>query len=151
MLARKEKKMNNHGIESGETCNRNGCKGIIDETEKRGCSCHINPPCSACTEPRAFCPSCGWDDADEREEYESNRKHSSEYAPDFFKVRTIADLDKSKIDYLYRPHTHFTMIKEGVFPIGTSKEELLNEIRGTFGGRFEYLTENRFKYVAYTD
>lgn len=54
--------MTQKGLYKGEVCNRDGCKGIIDEKIVEGCcSCHIKPPCSYCTTPKEFCPECGWD------------------------------------------------------------------------------------------
>lgn len=53
--------MKEHGYCEGDVCNRDGCPGIIEEGEREGCcSCHINPPCSVCTEPRNRCPVCEW-------------------------------------------------------------------------------------------
>jgi hypothetical protein len=49
------------------------------------------------------------------------------------------------------------MIKEGVYPASVTTDELRKAIDGTFGGRFEYLTEPKdgkpgaFKFIAYTD
>lgn len=54
-----------HGVEAGEVCFRDGCDGEIMEYEKDGCSCHINPPCSACVANRAYCPKCDWYGSDE--------------------------------------------------------------------------------------
>lgn len=48
------------GYTKGEVCNRSGCKGIIDENEHEGCSCHIHPPCSNCVDDRAYCTGCDW-------------------------------------------------------------------------------------------
>jgi len=57
--------LNSIGFVSGEICNRNECKGIIEEGLKEGnCSCHINPPCNYCITDTHFCPICGWE-ADE--------------------------------------------------------------------------------------
>lgn len=54
--------MEEEGIYKGDKCNRNGCNGIIEEHEKeRGCSCHINPPCSSCCHNYEYCPECGWE------------------------------------------------------------------------------------------
>lgn len=53
--------MNTYGETKGDTCNRNGCKGIIEEHEVENCSCHISPPCSSCTTPKEYCPTCGWE------------------------------------------------------------------------------------------
>lgn len=59
----------NIGYVKGEICNRDGCDGIIDEhILDGGCSCHINPPCGYCTEPKSFCVKCGWDDKEEQAE-----------------------------------------------------------------------------------
>ncbi|MCO3773816.1 hypothetical protein FA127_29200 [Pseudomonas aeruginosa] len=51
------------------------------------------------------------------------------------------------------PHSGASMIKKGVFPIGTSRAEVEKAVIGTFGGRFEYFNEEKgqFKYIAYTD
>ena len=51
-----------NGYVEGEVCGRNGCQGIIDMHPSENCSCHINPPCSSCTDPRNFCPLCGWEE-----------------------------------------------------------------------------------------
>ena len=51
------------GLVEGDVCNRNGCKGIIEEDPdlvEGCCSCHINPPCSYCVTDKAFCPVCDW-------------------------------------------------------------------------------------------
>lgn len=48
------------GINDGEFCNRNGCEGIIARTNDGSCSCHINPPCSYCTDNNVYCPECDW-------------------------------------------------------------------------------------------
>ena len=49
------------GYLDGDICNRNGCQGVIQEHPVENCSCHINPPCSACTSPREYCDICGWE------------------------------------------------------------------------------------------
>lgn len=50
-----------YGEEKGETCNRDGCIGIIDANEPEGCSCHISPPCSSCCHNYEYCPICEWE------------------------------------------------------------------------------------------
>lgn len=55
------------GTEEDEICmriNEDGlhCPGIIEAGERGGCSCHINPPCSACTEGILYCEECGWEE-----------------------------------------------------------------------------------------
>jgi hypothetical protein len=48
------------GYAEGDTCNRDGCVGIIDTHPPENCSCHLSAPCSRCTGPRNFCPECDW-------------------------------------------------------------------------------------------
>ena len=54
------------GYIEGERCNRHGCDGIMAEHPVENCSCHISPPCGACTEERGYCTKCGADVRDER-------------------------------------------------------------------------------------
>jgi hypothetical protein len=62
------------GYEAGEVCNRNGCKGIIEEKEvEGGCSCHICAPCSYCMTPREYCPECDWAAEEEQAEEEQRQ------------------------------------------------------------------------------
>jgi hypothetical protein len=53
------------GYCEGEPCNRKSCYGVIEENPVENCSCHLNPPCSACTAPRGYCPVCGWEESEE--------------------------------------------------------------------------------------
>ena len=48
-------------------------------------------------------------------------------------------------------HTGFSQICEGVYPKGTTMAEVEKKVRGSFGGRFEYFRDGKFKYIAYTD
>lgn len=51
----------NTGFEEGDSCNRNGCDGIIVVDDVEGCTCHLFPPCSSCTDPsRIHCNTCNW-------------------------------------------------------------------------------------------
>ena len=152
------------GYLKGETCNRNGCTGSIDEHEKDGsCSCHINPPCSYCTTPKEYCPECDWDAYDEQIEedkkrYEANRES---YEAEQRAWKAEKDLFDAMYDGRDQPdklrirnygHTHFSMTVKGVFPKGTeTKETILQQVKGTFGGRFVRFDDFRFEYIAYTD
>lgn len=142
------------GYSEGEICGRNGCHGVIAARESENCSCHINPPCGACTAPREECPECGW------------RLEDDETTFNDFKVGPVrADgswthyrprpLDPTKIDWRSKGHTHFSMIKEGVYPQSADDKAdriaVEAEVRGTFGGRFNHFGDGRFEYVAYTD
>ena len=134
------------GMCEGDVCQRGGCRGVIEARPVENCSCHINPPCSACTEPRNYCEKCGWEESEE--ELPALPPQYTGVTPASFGPKP---LDSSKIDWRPRPHTHFSMIKEGVYPDGTTKAEVEEKVKGTFGGRFLRFGNGNFEYVAYTD
>lgn len=138
-----------HGVEEGDVCGRNGCEGVIEVHPVEGCSCHISPPCSACTKPRNFCPECGWELADDEvfNDYLVNVDHET----GSFRFWEPRPLDPTKIDWRSSSHTNSSMIKEGVYPPGTTSGEVRKLVDGTFGGRFEYFKDGKFKFIAYTD
>lgn len=48
------------GLDEGEICNRDGCRGTMMYIKDRPCTCHTgNPPCSACTDAPLTCSECG--------------------------------------------------------------------------------------------
>lgn len=137
------------GFGEGETCNRRDCMGIIAIHPVEGCSCHISPPCGSCTAPRAYCQKCEWQEKDDQilDDFVVNLNP----ATGVYRTWTPRPLDPSKLDWHSKSHTHFSMIKEGVYPETMSQEEVEAQVKGTFGGRFDYFKDGKFKYVAYTD
>lgn len=137
------------GVEEGSVCGRNECKGIIAVHPVVNCSCHLNPPCSACTSPRNYCPVCDWEEVDDvviNDFVVNVDKKTGTY-----KMWTPRLLDHTKIDWRSKSHTHFSMIKEGVYPEGTTRAEVQKKVNGTFGGRFILFGNGKFEFVAYTD
>ena len=139
------------GYEEGETCGRNGCTGIIRLFEVENCSCHINPPCGECTTPREYCPECDYQAKNDRVVNDFVVNEIPGVAE--WKFWEPRKLDNTKIDYRTIPHTHFSMILEGVYPESMSPEDARKEIekKGTFGGRFEQFGGGKFRFIAYTD
>jgi len=140
------------GIYEGDVCGRKmNCQGIIQTHPVENCHCHINPPCSECTQPRNFCPVCGWEECDDIiiNDFVVNVNPQT----GVYRWWEERKLNRDKIDWISRSHTHFSMIKEGCFPKGTKWEEVEKQVKGTFGGRLEKWDEEKceFKYIAYTD
>ena len=142
----------------GDVCGRDGCAGVIETHPSENCSCHIAPPCGSCTAPRNFCPVCDWQEAgDVTVEHINDYVCKTDNTTGVFRSWELRPLDPTRIDWHSKSHTHFSMILEGVYPAGTTREELMKAIDGTFGGRFEYHQQptdgkpGRFKYIAYTD
>lgn len=142
------------GYIEGEICGRNGCTGVIAEQPVENCSCHINPPCGACTEPREYCPECEWRLVDEETTF-NDFKVGPVKANGAWTHYRPRPLDPTKIDWHSKSHTHASMIKEGVYPQSgdddADRKAVLEKVRGTFGGRFNHFGNGRFEYVAYTD
>jgi hypothetical protein len=139
-----------YGYDEGEVCGRKDCKGVIELRESdRSCSCHIHPPCSACTAEREWCPECGYERKDDfvMNGYLVNHKKTEEA----FRCWEPRKLDNTKIDWRNEHHTHFTMKKVGVYPEGTSIEDVRKAVDGTFGGRFDHFGNGTFTFISYTD
>ena len=137
------------GYEEGELCGRDGCEGTIAIDPSENCSCHLHPPCGSCTDPsRTHCSACDW-----RDKYEAMNDFvvAVDRKTGVYKTWELRELDPTKIDYHTKAHTHFSMIKEGVYPPTMTRAEVEKEVKGTFGGRFNYFRDGKFCYVAYTD
>lgn len=154
------------GYCKGEVCNREGCKGIIDEHEKDGsCSCHIHPPCSCCTTDLSYCPECNWEPADDikpvdpelqRKQHEYYRKENERWqaARELFYKKFRGDEPITELEMRTESHTHFSQKVFGVFPPYTeTMVSLIAKVNGTFGGRWERFDRSRgtFSFIAYTD
>lgn len=141
------------GTEEGATCWRNGCQGVIAEHEVENCSCHISPPCSACTTPREYCPECDWhaDKWDTTVNGYSVKWDTKAGVPFAMKAWEPRPLDPRKIDYRIKSHSNSSQLCIGVYPEGTTRAEVEVRVKGTFGGRFNHFGHGEFEYVAYTD
>lgn len=100
------------------------------------------------------CPECNWRMVDEETTFNDFKVGpvKSDGSLTHYRPRP---LDPTKIDWHSKPHTHSSMIKEGVYPQSRNdaadRASVLEKVAGTFGGRFEHFGNGRFKYVAYTD
>ena len=131
--------------EEGDRCPEKDCEGHFEYIREKGCSCHISPPCSACTDAPLTCNECGHQ-PEEPEHVDvpvAPGLSMREYKP--------RPLDNSKIDYRVKMHSNSSQLCEGVYPDGTTQEEVRKIVNGTFGGRFEKFDGGQFKFIAYTD
>lgn len=138
-----------HGFCDGDTCGRNGCDGIIDIRPTENCSCHLHAPCYSCTADRIWCPECGWESANDPLVQQDISTIAFDPIPYVETKRRV--LDPTKIDYVSKLHSSCSMVKEGVYPEDSTRAQVEQVVQGTFGGRFEYFRDGKFKYIAYTD
>src|ERR1700744_4843755 len=126
--------MSDFGTEEGATCLRNGCQGVIAEHPVENCSCHISPPCGACTTPREYCPVCDWSAEEEDRSFYLNGLRCTAISKDDAKLGMYGDtplkkweprpLDPTKIDYRVTAHTNASQLLTGVYPPGTPRAEI---------------------------
>lgn len=135
--------------EEGDRCPE--CRnGHLYYPPVQNCTCHINPPCSACTDRELECDKCGYQP--EEPEYKDLLVTPIAYGVGIsMREYKPKPLDNSKIDYRVKMHTGFSQICEGVYPKGTTMAEVEKKVRGSFGGRFVEFDNGKFKYIAYTD
>lgn len=147
-----------HGECEGDVCGRNGCGGeIIKDTDADGCSCHISAPCSYC-HCEVQCNECDWASRAENTQEQSTPAPKSDWLEswkqkqiEFRNQLNDPSFEFDKVEFRTESHSNSSMKKIGGYSKGMDKAELQKEVNGTFGGRFERLTENRFTFIAYTD
>jgi hypothetical protein len=61
------------------------------------------------------------------------------------------ELDSTKIDYRIEEHGNASQLIVGVYPDGTTQDQVESRVKGSWGGRFKSFGDGRFVYVAYTD
>ncbi|OSN39527.1 hypothetical protein [Pseudomonas syringae] len=142
--------MSELGYCEGDTCNREGCEGVIELEPVKDCSCHIAAPCWPHENADMYCRDCGWRAADDPLCVREIASISMGGPLPYIQTKPRV-LDPTKIDWVAKLHSSSSMIKEGVYPQNLSREEVEKEVCGTFGGRFEYFHDGKFKYIAYTD
>jgi len=156
------------GYLKGETCNRDDCKGVIQEKESDyGCSCHINPPCSYCETSREYCSECDWDGQEEQveshnkatnyfvssgqEDYYTNQRKEQEKLNEIFYKKYRGELPITEFEYRHVSTGYASMNKIGVYPEGITRSEVEKKVKGSWGGKFLHFGNGKFEYTAYTD
>lgn len=143
------------GFEEGSRCNRDGCDGHIRIRASDNCSCHISPPCFSCMAPRGYCDECDWEEVNEpmpeaKPMSQAEKDVWAAWAKEQERLARLP-LDNTKVSWRSKSHSSCSMVKEGVYPTGTTAEEVRKHVDGTFGGRFEHFGNGRFRFIAYTD
>jgi len=147
-------------LEIEEGCNCPECgKGKMELPPVEGCSCHINPPCSACTNNRLTCNSCGWEELEpeytpavpSKEQKSYYEKWNREYEEAKKRGHTFPHGGRIfNVDY--DSSSGSTMEFTGQYEGPVTAEDIFNKIGdGTFGHRGPIMANGRFSYTKITD
>lgn len=135
-------------LDEGDKCPKK-CGGVLFYPPITNCSCHINPPCSACLSVKLTCNGCG-------EEIKGNSEiqpwfsytqpgHSSRKVHQFREGVRI-------FNWGYDSSSGSTMVYTGEYEGEVTKEDIISYFGdGTFGHRGPSFYNGRFTYTKITD
>lgn len=126
------------------------CDGTLVYPPVKDCSCHINPPCAACTDSRLTCDKCGWErpDATQPEEASVPIKPYEPFKGWEYKLSGGRRLHSVFYDgssgstMEFRGHIEGVVTEQEIF-------ECLGD--GTFGHRGPTIFRDSFTYTKITD
>lgn len=140
--------MNN--FEEGDICPTAYCAGVLELPKVENCSCHISPPCGACTDNKLTCTACG----EEIENEEPPVNHSvrpKPFAPFAGHEYKIGE-GKRLYNVFYDGSSGSTMVFRGKIEGNVTKNEIYEKLGdGTFGHRGPHIIGDTFTYTKITD
>lgn len=126
-------------------------KGTLFFKAEKSCSCHINPPCSACVNAPLTCNRCGW----KRDEEPSKIPPPTDYKyMPYGNQVASTDLGSGKrlFDYKYDSSSGSTMVWSGRYEGDVTAKDIIEAFGdGTFGHRGPTIGGGRFTYTKITD
>ena len=139
------------GLTEGDVCNRKGCEGVMrDQETDTCCSCHINPPCSHCTDAIFECEECG----EETEIPESGWTGTKPIAPVKYKSleERFNELEDGKFDYVTIPGRYYWMEYWGKMSPEMTRTDVVSKFNTCFGYRWiKHPSNGVFHIKVYTD
>lgn len=120
--------------------------------EVTNCSCHISPPCWACTGNLLTCDECGWEFHPPHSE--ERYRHVGGGIAELYQTRPSIELGEGKriFDFDYDSSSGSTMVYRGRYKGGVTPEDIKKAFGdGTFGHRGPTIENGRFTYTKITD
>ena len=143
--------MSNHDPEEGGICPE--CHaGRMHFPKVENCSCHINPPCSACTGNKLTCDDCGWEY--EPPAPETLYRMTAPGLTEVYTRRPSVELGGGKrlFDFDYNSASGSTMEYSGKCTPEVKPKDILDYFgSGTFGHRGPTIHNGRFFFTKITD
>ena len=116
-------------LEEGDECSQ--CDGKM-QIEVEGCSCHISPPCSACTGAPLVCDSCGYEqEAEPLTTPITSLLTRDKYQPPKYKTtkERLDEMPDGVFNYTKFPSTNgWGMTVKGKMPDDMTRGEILKEV-----------------------
>ena len=142
-------------MEEGDKCKIEGCVGIIEVKDRDVCcSCHINPPCSYCTDISYMCGECGEEPEDAFKESIKEQKNNGWAFENLIKSDSerFNELEGSKISWIdITPNdNYYFSVKRGKYPEGTTAKQILENFSLCFGYSYLNMGNGEFTIKYYT-
>lgn len=128
------------------------CSGTMRYPKIVNCSCHISPPCCACTDNRLTCEDCGLEE--EKPVNEEKYRTVGGGISERYSTRPSVELGEGKriFDFDYDSSSGSTMVYRGKYKGDVTAEDILRYFGdGTFGHRGPSLRNGCFTYTKITD
>jgi len=149
-------------IEEGGPCPEPGCDGTLEFPRVEGCCCHINPPCSACTDNKLTCTECHWEEPEVEQPppTQAERDHWAKYAVDWEAARQRGHTFENGgriFDMRHDGSSGSTMVWTGQCEGPVTTKDIFEYLgEGTFGHRGPFIHgspsgKRRFTYTLITD
>lgn len=140
------------GLVDGEICNRDGCKGIMQEVDSDSCcSCHIVAPCGHCENKEFECPKCGH--IIEPPSFDNWKPTNyKQMEPRKTSEQLYNDLPDNEFGYIPIPGKYYWMEAKGKYPEDMTAAEILSKFNTCFGYKWIEVPRNgTFHLKYYTD
>lgn len=142
-------------LNEGAKCPDAECDGTMEYPKIENCSCHINPPCFACSSAVLTCSECGHEDTPEpAPEIEYGYRPFCSGVSERYVKNPSTDLGDGKriFDYDYDGRSGSTMVWRGKYEGPVTADDIINHFGdGTFGHRGPSIYNGNFLYTLITD
>lgn len=142
-------------FEEGGDCPE--CEGRLFFPPVQGCSCHINPPCSACTSNGLQCDTCDWEEPEyiEPKQTQSERDAWAKWIEEWEEARERGHTFPHGgriFNIRHDGSSGSTMVFNGEYEGPVTEKDIFSYLGdGTFGHRGPSLFNGRFSYTKITD
>lgn len=145
-------------MEEGSICPIHGCDGVMQFPPVENCSCHINAPCSACTDNQLTCNVCAYVEESEDTYVPPTEEQQKQWAAERAEYQRRFEegyVWQSGVRVYRVTHdgsSGSTHVIRGCYDGTLTAAEIIEHFGdGTFGHRGPHITADTFEYIKVTD